>query len=207
MSINATVVNDTRYMMQFRFWLNAKNDLESWLADECAKLKSVRQFQTVVRNALRLYLSLQAGQLDVLMELFPFAVNVAAPVPGNVGQPSLLVPRSTTPPVEMPELEVNYQAKQTSKWRVAHCNIQIGLYHLGSIKELKDLDDEVLAYGIHFNKLNKDQAQAILARRGAKNQLEAVTLRADAPNTGNAKPIPGANVKLVAPDFNDLPEL
>lgn len=103
MSINASVVNDNRYMMQFRFWLDGKKDLESWLADECARLKSLRQFQTVVRDALRLYLSLRKGQLDVLMELFPFAVNMPP-------KPNLEVksPTSRLPSTAMPELEIKH---------------------------------------------------------------------------------------------------
>lgn len=108
MSVNATVVNDTRYMMQFRFWLDGKKDLESWLADECAKLKSLRQFQTVVRNALRLYLSLQAGQLDVLLELFPFAVNMPP-------QPSFAPQRPLQPASAAPEIELEIKISKGGK--------------------------------------------------------------------------------------------
>jgi hypothetical protein len=64
-----------RTRIQFKFWLNARdwNDysLSLWLDS----LKGTRQLTSVIRDALRLYRDLRAGQYTVLRELFPGVVE------------------------------------------------------------------------------------------------------------------------------------
>lgn len=89
-------------------------------------------------------------------------------------------------------LEVKKATQDTSRFNVPFCNLQLGLYGLGSIKHLSDLADEVLEFGILHGKLPTEPARAILnTRKGG----------------GNAKPLAGADVPFSAPaelDFDDL---
>src|SRR5690348_12977928 len=53
------------------FWLNLWNEAENTLNNQVQELKKQRKFAETVRDGLRLILSLRAGSLDVLFELFP----------------------------------------------------------------------------------------------------------------------------------------
>lgn len=66
---------DTRLQQQIRFNLNLRRPDESSLADDIAALRKLRQFRPTILNALRLFLDLKDGYLDVLQELFPDAVQ------------------------------------------------------------------------------------------------------------------------------------
>lgn len=97
---NPTSVNELsvtrRYNLQFKFWLNANDDFELWLADEIAKLKSKRSFTRTIRDGIRLVIDLRAGKTDVLFELFPWVRNMviaaAAPTPPMI-RPIAAAPR------------------------------------------------------------------------------------------------------------------
>lgn len=199
MSVNATVVNDTRYMMQFRFWLDGKKDLESWLADECARLKSIRQFQMVVRNALRLYLSLQAGEIDVLVELFPFAVKVATPPNVEVNSPASRLPSAALPNANLLEVKTS-TSKPGNAGRILI--LQVWLASRLSNVELFTQEDLALVTG--HPAFNQALIQAEIARRAKAAPTNKPIQPVD---VGNAKKIKGADFNLSAPDFNDLPEL
>lgn len=64
-----------RNRMQFRWALDLRKrcefDIAFWLED----LKESRQFAAVMRNAVRLYRDLEAGECNVLRELFPDVVR------------------------------------------------------------------------------------------------------------------------------------
>lgn len=64
-----------RNRMQFRWALDLRKrcefDIAFWLED----LKVSRQFTTVMRNAIRLYRDFEAGEYNVLRELFPNVVK------------------------------------------------------------------------------------------------------------------------------------
>lgn len=89
-------------------------------------------------------------------------------------------------------------------WNVPYCNLQLGLYQLGSIKNLSDLDDEVLEFGVHIGKIPAAQARKVLeARRREKPPQapdEAILVTTD---RSNARPLAGAEKPLTAPTFTD----
>lgn len=97
------------------------------------------------------------------------------------------------------------------KWNVPYCNLQLGLYGLGSIKALTELADEVLEYGIHTGKLPAAKAQKVLNERREKKGKNDVDMpEVAAPEVvpmmqleGSAKQIAGANVEFAAPTFDD----
>lgn len=68
-------MSDKRTRHQLRFWLDVTKTEEDQLAEQVASLKKNRQFADYVRNGLRLMLSLAAGEVDVLIELFPWIVE------------------------------------------------------------------------------------------------------------------------------------
>src|SRR5690606_25923049 len=66
------MAEDKRYRIMQRFWLDATKEDEYELPTEAVKLRQSRQWQTTIRDGLRLILDLRAGRLDVLFELFPW---------------------------------------------------------------------------------------------------------------------------------------
>ena len=78
-----TPTKDKRWRGQFKFWLNANDVGEKALGDSLVMLKSNRQFAPTIRNALRLFLDLKAGNTEVLCELFPGIVTA-------ISQPALV---------------------------------------------------------------------------------------------------------------------
>lgn len=102
-------------------------------------------------------------------------------------------------------------APSDKKWNVPYCNLQLGLYGLGSIKHLSELADEVLEYGIYTGKLPAAKARKVLADRHEKKSSslpEAAPIMAifqpiEIVSSGNARPIAGAERPLAAPTFDD----
>lgn len=62
---------DTRQRRQVRFMLDAANPTDAAIGRALFDRKGSRQMTPTIRKALRLYLSLEAGNTDVLYELFP----------------------------------------------------------------------------------------------------------------------------------------
>jgi hypothetical protein len=61
-----------RYRVMHKFWLDLKKNDEDWLDERIHELKKKRTFVKVVRDALRLFLDLKQGKVEVLVELFPW---------------------------------------------------------------------------------------------------------------------------------------
>lgn len=66
---------DKRWRGQFRFWLDANKPDELAIGQGLMDLKARRQFAPAIRNALRLWLDLRAGKVDVLLALFPWVAD------------------------------------------------------------------------------------------------------------------------------------
>ena len=70
-----------------KFQLNVNKEGELWLHEWIERLTKSRKFSQYVRDGLRLMIDLSAGNLDVLIELFPWvserltAVQPIAPAP------------------------------------------------------------------------------------------------------------------------------
>ena len=64
-------MSTTRFRLQYKFWLDLNKAEESELADIIADLKQERTFSRVVRDGIRLMVSLMQGRLDLLLALFP----------------------------------------------------------------------------------------------------------------------------------------
>lgn len=60
------------YRIQHKFWLDIAKEEEYLLAEKLAKRKTKREYTATLRNALRLYFSLQTGATHILDEMFPF---------------------------------------------------------------------------------------------------------------------------------------
>lgn len=60
------------------FWLDLEKDDQFEVADMVFELKRQRAFSKTVRNGLRLMMDLQAGRVNVLLELFPDVVDAIA---------------------------------------------------------------------------------------------------------------------------------
>ena len=61
-----------RFRIQYKFWLDVTQDDQYDLAETINGLKQARSFSKVVRDGIRLVVDLWHGNLDVLLELFPF---------------------------------------------------------------------------------------------------------------------------------------
>ena len=61
-----------RFRLPFHFWLNITKDDELEIADMIADLKERRTFSQVIRDGIRLIVSLRAGRVEVLEMLFPW---------------------------------------------------------------------------------------------------------------------------------------
>lgn len=102
LGVNATGVTaatsaprpDTRIRRMFRFWLDVTKDDQHLLTVALDKLIRERKFAANVRDALRLYLDLKAGNTTVLFELFPLlkaklitvATTSPSPLAGRAGE-------------------------------------------------------------------------------------------------------------------------
>lgn len=122
-------------------------------------------------------------------------------------------PPPPSKPVNMDGLlEIKNTSTRDPRWFVPHCNLQIGLYHLGSIKHMHHLDNQTLQFGIHSGKLDVKLASAILLERGALThpplpgaapQTPAATT--PAPSNGpKAMDVPQFDVFVDDEEFSDL---
>lgn len=68
----ALMPKDDRARAQFRFWLDVMKDPEFELAQEIMLMKQRRKFAATIRDGLRLMIDLNAGHIDVLLQLFPW---------------------------------------------------------------------------------------------------------------------------------------
>jgi hypothetical protein len=59
------------FRMRFVFWLDLCQEGEADLAEYIDELKEQRKFVTTIKQGLRLIRDLRAGDIDVLLELFP----------------------------------------------------------------------------------------------------------------------------------------
>lgn len=66
---------DNRYRLQFKFWLNARNDDDDDLAIALETLKTTKQYTQTIRDGVRLVMDLKAGRTKVLKELFPWVLE------------------------------------------------------------------------------------------------------------------------------------
>jgi hypothetical protein len=71
-----------RFRLRFTFWLDIRKAAEEELADQIELLKNRRAFSGTVRDGIRLIIDLRAGNLDVLLELFPW---ISAELKGRAG--------------------------------------------------------------------------------------------------------------------------
>jgi hypothetical protein len=75
------------YRIQHRFWLDITRDDEFELDEQLSVEKKRRGFASTLRNALRLWFDLMAGNTDVLCELFPWIeVRLLNGAGGNTDQ-------------------------------------------------------------------------------------------------------------------------
>lgn len=61
-----------RFRLKFMFWLDVSKSDELGLAEMVDDLKEKRLFSKTLRDGIRLICDLRAGNLDVLLELFPW---------------------------------------------------------------------------------------------------------------------------------------
>ncbi len=59
----------------FKFWLNLYHDTEYEIAESLEFAKRRREYTGIIRDGIRLILSLRQGHTDVLFELFPWLKN------------------------------------------------------------------------------------------------------------------------------------
>jgi hypothetical protein len=184
----------------FRFWLDVGKQLESDLSDWLAALTSKRQMKPTIVNALRLFFDLSQGRTNVLCELFPFVLEAkvtTAPAP---------VAARPGPALKDLDSDLITQAAPTDKpkpkWNIPYCNLQLGLYQLGSIKQLDELETQVLEYGLSVGKLPAAKVKPILEKR----QVKVTAAPAPIPDNSasNGKRIDGSEITFEAPTIDDL---
>lgn len=88
--------NKPRQRFQFKFWLDAYVQVEYSIMESIAILKSERKFAATMRNALRLIIDLSAGNIDVLLELFPW-------VKDRLNEEQTTSPTPQPPPIPDPK--------------------------------------------------------------------------------------------------------
>ncbi len=71
-----------------KFQLDIHKDLESWLHEWIPILTQQRKFSQYVRDGLRLMIDLSAGNVDVLIELFPWVSEKIAAGQGSQSPPN-----------------------------------------------------------------------------------------------------------------------
>jgi Arc/MetJ-type ribon-helix-helix transcriptional regulator len=69
------MMKDKRTRFQYRFWLDITKSMERELAEQVDALKRGRSFSTFIRDGLRLMIDLSAGNVEVLVELFPWVAD------------------------------------------------------------------------------------------------------------------------------------
>lgn len=69
--LGVNVDRSGRARRHIRFSLDLMKPVEEWLYTQIMDMTAVRMFQPVIRDALRLWLDLSRGRIDVLLELFP----------------------------------------------------------------------------------------------------------------------------------------
>jgi hypothetical protein len=72
-------MNTTKARLRFNFWLDIRRDDEFAVAEQIQLLKRQRAFAKTVRDGIRLICDLRAGNVDVLLELFPFVQSKLTP--------------------------------------------------------------------------------------------------------------------------------
>src|SRR5215204_1231137 len=68
------------FRMKFMFWLDCSKADEDALIQQVELLKQERLFSRTIRDGIRLICDLRAGNLDVLLELFPWTKEALQPV-------------------------------------------------------------------------------------------------------------------------------
>jgi hypothetical protein len=187
----ANGINANRSRLMFRFWLNIMNDKDSWLADECSKLIEGRKFTTTIRNALRLLFDLQAGQTDVLRELFPHVLTIptqtviqTAPPPRKQAEPANLE--------DLPTLEIKEAVSdENPTFNIILSTLSIGM-------DLANIPREILEYGVKKGRVNASKLDEWDKLRGKPPKQPTP------PATNEIKQIAGAAISLDIPDFDDL---
>jgi hypothetical protein len=101
MVVNANGINANRTRLMYRFWLDVQKQIENDMADWLSKLYADRKGKPTIFNALRLFYDLSQGRTTVLCELFPFAVNGAAPSTLEVKLPTSRLPSAALPDIEI----------------------------------------------------------------------------------------------------------
>jgi hypothetical protein len=78
---------DTRKRIMHKFWLDRTKPEEKHLHGELEVLKEKRQFQPKVREGLSLVMALEQGNIDLLLDRYPFIIEAIikryAPSPDN----------------------------------------------------------------------------------------------------------------------------
>ena len=67
-----------RVRERFSFWLDITRDDDFILADHISDLKRKRRFSRAIRDGLALLDSLHRGEVDLLLELFPWVADAIA---------------------------------------------------------------------------------------------------------------------------------
>lgn len=169
-SVNRPSVNK-RYDLQYRFFLNANDDFELWLADEIAELKSKRSFTRTVRDGIRLVIDLRNGKTDVLFELFPWVKNIvitaAAPTPSPIS-------RDVTPKRDIQSQEIVLDVKKaaTSEDNKSNWNFMIAS-SLQIYGNFDCLPPDVFEYGIRTGRIPKEADKKKPSEPGIKKIANA----------------------------------
>lgn len=66
--------------MKFMFWLDSTKADEDFLIEQVELLKQKRLFAKTIRDGIRLICDLRAGNIEVLLELFPWTREALQPV-------------------------------------------------------------------------------------------------------------------------------
>lgn len=67
------------FRLKFMFWLDSTKPDEDSLIEQVEQLKQERLFVKTIRDGIRLIIDLREGNLDVLMELFPWTKDALQP--------------------------------------------------------------------------------------------------------------------------------
>lgn len=162
---NANVTRTKRLRESFSFWLEIENPEHFELAKAINQLKRLRQFAPTIRNALMLYLDLQAGKTDELRRQFPFATKpapspldehfarleqkiLALPLAGAAPRTSSRLPLLLNePPLEdEPTIQLERISSGKEGWNA--------LISIAALNESYDeLPPEILAYGLEIGRI------------------------------------------------------
>lgn len=214
-SHNASVVNDSRYQMQFRFWLNVMSEQEEALAQYAHQLKEQRRFAQTIRDALSLIRDLRAGRVVVLLALFPWIEDHFRPattdwLTGELTQLKALLqqrdgayaarPNQRHDVAALPDLEVKLPTSKPTGKSGRVLLLQVWLASNQAHIDLFKDDDLQLVLG--HPAFNQSLIQAEIQRRA--KEVAAPVLTTPAPQPRQSRPIKGSEVALPAPNFDDL---